>query len=138
MPIITACLDSNVIFSGIAFRGNPFQVLERALAREFNLILGPSIIEEVERNLVAKIGIKKKVVDVFLGNLVQVASMYVPAQAPEVTPNKGDNLVLEICLMGQCDVLVTGDKKHLLPLSPYKGLQIEPPSKFLIRLDQQR
>ena len=37
--------------------------------------------------------------------------------------------------MGKCDVLVTGDKKHLLPLNPFQGIIIESPSHFLKRLD---
>lgn len=134
--MITACLDSNVIVSGIAFRGKPFKVLEHALAREFQLVLTPIIREEVQRNLVGKLGLTKNLVDKFLQDLFDVASVYAPTQVPEVTQNRGDNVVLETCLMGQCDVLVTGDKKDLLPLSPYKGLIIEPPSQFLIRLNK--
>jgi predicted nucleic acid-binding protein len=37
--------------------------------------------------------------------------------------------------MGGADVLVTGDKKHLLPLKEFQGIVIEPPSAFLSRLD---
>ena len=51
------------------------------------------------------------------------------------TANEGDNLVLEVALMGGADVLVTGDKKHLLPLKNFQGIIIEPPSVFLTRLD---
>jgi uncharacterized protein len=45
-----------------------------------------------------------------------------------------DNVVLEAALIGKCAVLVTGDKEHLLPLNPFQGLAIEPPSVFLKRL----
>lgn len=52
---LTVCLDSNVIISGIAFRGKPFKILERALEREFNVVLGPPILDEVRRNLIGKL-----------------------------------------------------------------------------------
>jgi len=46
-----------------------------------------------------------------------------------------DSLVLEVAIMGGADVLVTGDKKDLLPLKVFQGIVIEPPSYFLVRLD---
>lgn len=135
--MLTVCLDSNVIISGIAFSGKPQKVLQKALARNFNLVLGPTILEEVRRNLVGKLGVSKKMVDAFFADLLKISSLYVPGHVPQITANKGDNIVLEVCRMGQCDVLVTGDKKDLLPLSSYRGTIIEPPSKFLERLEAQ-
>jgi len=46
-----------------------------------------------------------------------------------------DNKVLEVAILGKCDVLVTGDKKHLLPLKSFQGVAIESPSHFLRRLN---
>ncbi len=48
--------------------------------------------------------------------------------------HKADNLVLETALMANADILVTGDKKDLLPLKVFNGVIIEPPSAFLDRL----
>jgi uncharacterized protein len=116
MQQITVCLDANVYISGIAFGGKPLKILERALSRDFHLVTGPNILDEVRRNLVSKLGVKPKRVDQFLDDISEVSSVFVPTGKVHFINHVADNLVLELALAGSCDVLVTGDKKHLLPL----------------------
>ena len=97
--------------------------------------MGPNIVAEVRRNLVGKLGLKKERVDAVLNDVMEVSSVYVPAGNLHVVESEGDNLVLELAEIGGCDVLVTGDRRHLLPLSSFRNIVIEPPSKFVIRLD---
>lgn len=132
---VCACLDSNVIVSAIAFGGKPLEVMKRALCREFLLVMGPNIVTEVRRNLVGKLGLEREHVDTVLNDLMEVSSVYVPSGNLYVVESEGDNLVLELADIGGCDVLVTGDRRHLLPLTSFRNIVIEPPSKFLIRLD---
>ena len=73
--------------------------------------------------------------DLVLQDLMDVSSIFVPSGHLRVVESEGDNLVLELAEIGGCDVLVTGDRRHLLPLSSFRGIVIEPPSKFLLRLD---
>lgn len=133
MSKLVVCIDANVFISGVAFGGKPLQVIARALNRDFTLVTGTNIIEEVRRNLLGKLGLKAKKVDVFLNNIVEVSSMYVPSGKIHLINHKQDNLVLEVALIGGCDVLVTGDRKHLLPLGSCQRVVIEPPSRFLER-----
>ena len=132
---ISACIDANVYISAIAFGGKPLKIIERALDREFLLICGANILREARKNLLGKLGLEKPRVDQFLDDISTVASVFVPSGTIQETTNEGDNLVLEVALMGGADVLVTGDKKHLLPLGTFQGIVIEPPSAFLARLD---
>lgn len=132
--MITVCIDANIYISGIAFGGKPLKILELALNREFHLVTGPNILQEVRRNLLGKLELKPQRVDQFLSDISDVASVFVPQGEVQYIEHKADNLVLELALIGGCDVLVTGDKKHLLPLGSFRGIQIEPPSKFLDRL----
>lgn len=131
-------MDANVYISAVAFGGKPLKVIERALSREFLLISGANILREVRRNLLGKLGLEKPRVDWFLDDISAVSSVFVPSGTVNETANEGDNLVLEVALMGGADVLVTGDKKHLLPLENFQGVVIEPPSAFLARLDAAR
>lgn len=137
-PQLCVCLDANVIISAVAFGGKPLEILERALKREFLLVMGPNIVDEVRRNLLGKLGLKKDRVDLVLNDMLEVSSVFVPQGNLDVVDSEGDNLVLELAETGGCDVLVTGDKKHLLPLSSFKGIIIEPPSKFLVRFDSHK
>ncbi len=132
---LAACLDSNVYISGIAFRGNPYRLIERALRREFHLITSLVILEEVRRNLIEKLEVSAHIVDPLLDDILAVSSAFVPSGKHRYIDHKADNLILEVSLMGGADVLVTGDRRHLLPLNPFMGLIIEPPSKFLQLLD---
>jgi uncharacterized protein len=134
-PYLAACLDSNVFISGIAFRGTPLRLIERALRRDFHLITSVIILEEVRRNLLGKLEVDPVFVDPLLEDLLAVSSAFVPAGKYRYIDHEADNLILEVALMGGADVLVTGDRRHLLPLNPFMGLKIEPPSKFLARLD---
>lgn len=133
MAIISACLDVNVIVSAIAFGGTPLKVLERALRRDFHLILGPNIVRTTQRILVKKLGLKVSRVDHLMDDLMAVASVFVPEGSMHPTADEEDNLVLQVAVLGDSDVLVTGDKQHLLPLKSYRGITIEPPSHFLLR-----
>jgi putative PIN family toxin of toxin-antitoxin system len=132
---ISACIDANVYISAIAFGGKPLKVVERALNREYHLVCGENILREVERNLIGKLAIEKSRVNRFLDDISAVASVFVPSGTVDATMNEGDNLVLEVAVMGGADILVTGDKKHLLPLGTFQSITIEPPSAFLVRLD---
>jgi hypothetical protein len=62
----------------------------------------------------------------------------VPTGRIRFIQHAADNLVIELALMGGSDVLVTGDRKHSLPLKSLQGMIIEPPSRFLERLDENR
>ena len=101
----------------------------------FRHVTGPNILREVRRNLVDKLGLNQIRVDRLLGDILDVSSAYVPKGKLNVVGYAADDLVLEVAVLGNCDVLVTGDKKHLLPLSTYRGMIIEPPSGFLRRLE---
>ena len=132
---LSACVDSNVYISAIAFGGKPLKVVERAMNREFLLVTGANILKEVRRNLLGKLSLEQRRVDSFLSDISAVSSVFVPSGTVSATDNEGDNLVLEVAMMGGADVLVTGDKKHLLPLGTFQGIVIESPSVFLLRLD---
>jgi len=42
-----------------------------------------------------------------------------------------DNMVLELAIASQAACIVTGDKKHLISLHPFRGLPIISPADFL-------
>ena len=132
---LAACIDSNVFISGIAFRGVPLRLIERALRRDFQLVTSVIILEEVRRNLVGKLNIDPAEVNPLLEDILAVSSAFVPSGKYKYIDHEADNLILEVALMGGADVLVTGDRRHLLPLNPFMGLTIESPSKFMARLD---
>lgn len=48
------------------------------------------------------------------------------------TTDPDDNMILECAVVGSATHIVTGDKRHLLPLGSYQGISIISAADFLI------
>ncbi len=57
----------------------------------------------------------------------------IPLEKISDSPDPDDNQFLEVAVECKADYLITGDKKHLLPLNPYQGIQIISVRDFLTR-----
>ena len=60
-----------------------------------------------------------------------------PARAEEVdalTGDPDDDAILACAVEAKVDVLVTGDRKHLLPLSEHRGVRLLTPQALLAEL----
>jgi len=49
-------------------------------------------------------------------------------------PDPDDEMILECALAAEADYIVSGDKRHLLPLRQFRGIPIVSPSDFLRRI----
>lgn len=49
-----------------------------------------------------------------------------------ITTDPDDNMILECAVVGSATHIVTGDKRHLLPLGIYQGIYIISAADFLI------
>jgi putative PIN family toxin of toxin-antitoxin system len=123
-------LDSNVIISAMAFGGKPDAILQALLKRQFAHVTCAEILAETQQNLLRKIGMHPLRVRAVLGAILEVSTVIEPKGLENPTNHSPDNVVLETAVLGGCDVLVTGDKRHLLPLNPYKGLLSKRPRHF--------
>ena len=120
--------------SALAFGGIPAKLVDRLWERDYLSVTSPHILEETRRTLSKKLALDRGRLDQFLVDLAEVSTVVVPTGDLAVSGHGPDDKVLETALLGGCDVLVTGDKRHLLPLNPFRGLTIEAPSTFLKRL----
>ena len=133
--MLTVCIDANVYISAIAFGGKPAKIVELALARRFYLVVSTTILHEVKHNLIKNLDFTTEDVDSFLKIILEVSSIYQPTGLLKFIDYQKDNLVLETALMANADILVTGDKKDLLPLKVLHSVIIESPAAFLNRFD---
>lgn len=61
-----------------------------------------------------------------------ISHLVVPAfTLAVITAKESDNWILECAVAGGADLIVTGDRKHLLPLGNYRGIAIVTPADFL-------
>ena len=129
-------LDTNVIVSGLNFPGNERLVLELALRGRFELYLSPFILGEAAGVLGRKFDWAEERSSEALIALANVATTIEPAQRPEVIAgDHPDNRVLECAAAAEAEYLVTGDRRHLLPLGKYQGTRILNAPRFLSALE---
>ena len=132
-------LDANVIVSGLNFPGNERLVLEMALRGRFELCLSPFIIEEVAGVFVRKFDWAEERSSQALRALGDAATVVQPRRLPEVIEGgHADSRILECAEEASADYLVTGDRRHLLPLEGHQGTKILNAPRFLSALGSQK
>jgi len=131
-----AVLDTNVIVSGLNFPGNERTVLDLARRGRFELHLSPFILQETAGVLTAKFGWEDDMVAHALDILRRAATLIDPARLPNVIEaNAADNRILGCAVEASAGYLVTGDRRHLLPLKQHMGVKILNAPTFLNTLE---
>ncbi len=128
-------LDTNVIVSGLNFPGNERLVLELALRGRFELYVSTFILEEAAGVLGRKFDWDEERSSQALRVLANAATVLYPRRLPEVIEGgHADNRILECAVEASADYLVTGDRRHLLPLEEHRGARIVNAPQFLSTL----
>ena len=131
-------LDTNVIISGLNFPGNERLVLDLARRGRFELYLSFFILEEVAGVLNRKFGWSEERTSQVIRMLGDEATVVDPGWTPEVVEgNTADNRILGCAAEASADYLVTGDRRHLLPLGHHGDTRILNAPRFLSALERQ-
>lgn len=129
-------LDTNVIVSGLNFPGNERTVLDLARRGRFEWHLSSFILQETAGVLERKFGWKGEPLEGVLAMLRNRATFLDPDRIPPVIEgNEADNRVLACAVEASADYLVTGDRRHLLPLERVMGVRIVNAPVFLNSLE---
>lgn len=143
---IRAVVDTNVVVSALLSpSGNPARVI-RAAGLSFRLVWSPGIVAECLRVLdyprVARFlrteGREEEARGVVLA-LAAGAHMVAHEMLPRLSVVKADpddDLLLATALAGGASVVVSGDRRHLLPLGEFGGVRIIDPAAFLVDVDR--
>ena len=122
--MIKACLDTNVIISAVIFDGKPEKVLKLAREGKIHLVISPAILSEVRKVLTVKFNRDDSEIKRLVKWLVAVGKVVEPKRKISKVNYQPDNRILECALAGKTDYIVSGDKKHLLPLLEFEGIKI--------------
>lgn len=128
--------DTNVLISALLFPGGaPDKLFQRILAGRLRHATSPDILTELTRVLERKFSHLADQVPAVLQLVRDVSQLVYPALRLQVIINDPtDNRILECALAAHAQFVVTGDRKHLLPLKAYEGIQIVSPREFLALL----
>ena len=126
--------DTNVLVSAIVFGGPPGKIVELAAEGYLQLIISPSLIDELQEVLRRKFGFSDAATyqaEVLLRRISIVAEPQ--REIAIIREDPEDNRVLEAAVAGNADMIVSGDR-HLLSLKVFEGVSIVSPREFLTRV----
>ncbi len=128
--------DTNVLVSGLTSLGPPARILDLALDGVIDLLVPTLVGEELLSVLAAKFGWSQLELTQLDAILRKLAAEIVttPTQAPARSGNVSDDRILAAALEAAADILVTGDRRHLLPLGQVDELRLLTPQALLQEL----
>ena len=128
-----AVLDTNVVVSACFWRGAPFDCLKGYAGAVYEAVVSPPLVIEYERVYAELAEAYPRTEPVnWVAALAESADMVFPAERVRgVLADPFDEMVLECALAGAVDCVVSGDKKHLLPLKEFRGIPILSARDFL-------
>ena len=130
--------DTNVIISGLVFDGPERRVLKAADQRDFDLLVSEFILRETELAIARKFGWPRSRIENAIEQLRTIGTIVHPPRSLSVVAgDHPDNRILECAVFAEADYLVTGDRRHLLPLDEYEGVKIVRAPTLLSILQEQ-
>jgi putative PIN family toxin of toxin-antitoxin system len=125
--------DTNVVVAAAFWNGAPRRCLEAWARGEFSAVVSPELLAEyaeiVER---LRPDYPDREPVPWAAALAEAAELVFPTvRLAGLSPDPDDDMVLECAVTAEAGWLVTGDKKHLLPLGEVRGVDIVTPTRFL-------
>jgi putative PIN family toxin of toxin-antitoxin system len=125
-----AVLDTNVIVSGLGWRGAPAAILNAVGDDRLVLVTSAPLLAELRRVLEYPRLAKVIQGGAQLADLVAASGVVVvPNRVLTVVSDDDDNRVLEAAIEGAADYIVSGDT-DLLDLGSFQGIPIITPGEF--------
>lgn len=123
--------DTNVFISVLLFRSPTIQeMLFLTIEKNVSLCFSPSLIKEIEKKLKNKFQASNELVKE-LTSITSKSLLFHPPSTINFEKDPKDSFLLELAEAAKADYLVTGDKKHLLPLQQWKSTSLLSPRSFL-------
>jgi putative PIN family toxin of toxin-antitoxin system len=132
----TLC-DTNVLVSAFIAGGPPSRVIDASIDGRIELVLADPVIDELERVLTLKLGFEPERVRDITALLIDisVARVGAPTQPVEaITGDPDDDVVLACGVNADAQIIVSGDRRHMLPVREHRGIRIISPQALLAEL----
>lgn len=135
-------LDTNVLVSALISRdGPPGRVLAAVKQEGVELVTSAVQLGELRRVVGRerlRPYIRPEEAEDLLGNLEAVGEVITELPVVKVSPDPDDNLILATAIAGRADLIISGDKKHMLSLGQVNGIPIVTAAAATERLPGQR
>jgi len=134
-------LDTNIVVAGLLWNGPPRRLIEAAIAGEVELFSSPVLLDELAHTLgYAKFASRLESFGTSIAALVAqytaLVSLVAPASVPRIVANDADDdHVIAAAVAARAELIVTGDRKHLLPIGTHQGIAIVTAREVVERLE---
>jgi putative PIN family toxin of toxin-antitoxin system len=131
MSAPTVVFDTNILFSGLGWRGRPFHCLQLARKGKVVLLTCREILTELEEKLRLKRNMPDPDAARAIAEILSFSRLVTITNTLRVLSTDPDNdKVLECAVVSGATHIVTGDRRHLLPLGSYRGVSIVTAADF--------
>ena len=128
--------DTNVMVSGLLWRGKPYQCLLLARTGLVQAIYCREMLAELSRKLEDKFGFSVDRIQAVLYDWRRHAQeVRITGDLHVVTADPDDDKFIECAQTAGATVIVSGDR-HLLNLGQYEGIVILSPAEFMARFNE--
>ncbi len=127
--------------AGLLWNGPPRRLIEAAIAGEVELFSSAVLLDELAHTLgYAKFANRLESFGTSITALVAqytaLVTLVTPAGVPRIIANDGDDdHVTAAAVTARAELIVTGDRKHLLPIGSHQGIAILTAREVVDRLD---
>lgn len=124
--------DTNILISSLIFGGSPRLCLETARERIIELFTSKELLLELSEKLNKKFRWSGGEVHDAIAGIAKFATIVQPdSKINKIKSDPSDNKVLEVAQKINADFIVSGDKKHILPLKKFGKTRIITATEFL-------
>lgn len=138
MPRVRVVLDTNILIGALITKGTPPDRLYRAWLRgEIELVTSAAQMAELA-DVLARPRLQKFLdadeVAAIVENFGTRAHIVDDLPTVNVSPDDKDNAILASAIAGKADLIVSGDKKHVLAVGEVEGIPVVTAREALERL----
>lgn len=129
--------DTNVLVSAFIASGPPSRVIEEVIDGGLVLVMPKPVMVELERVLTEKLHFEAGRWEQAEAFLLDLATELTPGPArppDEITGDPDDDVILACAVEAGADAVVSGDRRHLVPVEVYRGVRIVTPQALLAEL----
>jgi putative PIN family toxin of toxin-antitoxin system len=145
LPALRLVLDTNVVVAALLWDGPPWRLIEAAEEGEaVALFSSPALVDELAHTLdyakfTARIQRFGTSIEALMAQYTALVTLVTPTSVPRVVANDvDDDHVIATAVVARAHFIVTGDRKHLLPIGSHQGIAIVTAREVLDTLDARR
>ena len=138
-------LDTNVVLSALLWRGTPYRLLAAIRERgDVQLVTSITLLDELADVLARPFAAQRlamigRTVRDVVADYVELVELVEPAKVPRVVlGDVDDDQVIAAAVAARVDLIVTGDRRHLLPIGIHDGIAIVDAGEAVRRITTER